>query len=729
MEDRIYISHLFCDSSNKWHIQTNDEHSKGVAELAASFAESIGLKDLGYAMGILHDKGKESDSFQSYIRTVSGYDPQRNAPSQVRHAYVGAVLAKKCFSPLADVITNQIAGHHRGLYDYRDLKPELDLDIPEGVDTDVPKSLLPDECVSALKGLSANEFHHIWRFLYSCLVDADFLDTERFMDISTNRLRGCNVTFEDLKSKLQSKLDSFADAPDTPVNRIRKAVQNECLKASTLPSGFFSLTVPTGGGKTISSVVWAVNHAIANGMKRIIIAIPYTSIIVQTAAVLKGIFGEENVLEHHSNVEYDGIKDYRLRQRMKLSSENWDYPIIVTTNVQLFESMFSNKPSVCRKLHNIADSVIILDEVQTLSTDFLQPIVDSLKTYQKFCNVSVLFTTASQPILSWVKTGCNPKVVFKGVDKVFEIIPDGMNLHEKLKRVELNIEDSGNTYDEIAQRLSSYNRVLCIVNTRKDAKELYDRLPKEGITLHLSRMMCPKHIKDTIAKLKAVLADQNSGTIRVIATQLIEAGVDIDFPVVFRQEAGLDSVLQAAGRCNREGKLSMGETFVFSLSKERPLPSGFMQVTNNARLGLGKNREWFAPETMTDYFSQLYSRAETFDKNQIKSILYEPKNMQFERASNEFQLIEEKGTSVVVNWEDSLNLIERLKSEGPSYNLMKKLSQYSVTIRDPDFKKLKKAGLIQEPIESVYVLPDREQYDENVGLLTENHWLEEMLIV
>lgn len=729
MEDRIYISHLFCDSSNKWHIQTNDEHSKGVAELAASFAESIGLKDLGYAMGILHDKGKESDSFQSYIRTVSGYDPQRNAPSQVRHAYVGAVLAKKCFSPLADVITNQIAGHHRGLYDYCDLKPELDLDIPEGVDTDVPKSLLPDECVSALKGLSANEFHHIWRFLYSCLVDADFLDTERFMDISTNRLRGCNVTFEDLKSKLQSKLDSFADAPDTPVNRIRKAVQNECLKASTLPSGFFSLTVPTGGGKTISSVVWAVNHAIANGMKRIIIAIPYTSIIVQTAAVLKGIFGEENVLEHHSNVEYDGIKDYRLRQRMKLSSENWDYPIIVTTNVQLFESMFSNKPSVCRKLHNIADSVIILDEVQTLSTDFLQPIVDSLKTYQKFCNVSVLFTTASQPILSGLIKGCNPRAQFDGIERVTEIIPEGMALHEKLKRAELIIDDSGTTYDEIAKRLSSYNRVLCIVNTRKDAKELYDRLPKEGITLHLSRMMCPKHIKDIIAKLKAVLADQNSGTIRVIATQLIEAGVDIDFPVVFRQEAGLDSVLQAAGRCNREGKLSMGETFVFSLSKERPLPRGFMQATNNARLGLGKNREWFAPETMTAYFRQLYSRTETFDKKDMKTLLYKPTNMQFETASKEFCLIEDDGTSVVVNWEDSLSLIERLKSEGPSYGLMKKLSQYSVTVRDADFKRLKKAGLIQEPIESVYVLPDREQYDENVGLLTENHWLEEILTI
>ena len=729
MGNRVNISHLFCDNCNEWHIQTNDEHSKGVAELAASFAESIGLKDLGYAMGILHDKGKESDSFQSYIRTVSGYDPQRDAPSQVRHAYVGAVLARKCFSRLADVITNQIAGHHRGLYDYCDLKPELDLDIPEGVDTDVPKSLLPDECVSALKGLSANEFHHIWRFLYSCLVDADFLDTERFMDSSANRLRGCNVAFEDLKTKLQSKLDSFANAPDTPVNRIRKAVQDECLKASTLPSGFFSLTVPTGGGKTISSVVWAVNHAIANGMKRIIIAIPYTSIIVQTAAVLKGIFGEENVLEHHSNVEYDGIKDYRLRQRMKLSSENWDYPVIVTTNVQLFESMFSNKPSVCRKLHNIADSVIILDEVQTLPTDFLQPIVDSLKTYQKFCNVSVLFTTASQPILNGFIKGCNHKAQFDGIERVTEIIPEGMALHKKLKRAELIIDNSGTTYDEIAKKLSSLDRVLCIVNTRKDAKELYDRLPQEGITLHLSRMMCPKHIKDTIAELKTILADKNSGIIRGIATQLIEAGVDIDFPVVFRQEAGLDSVLQAAGRCNREGKLPMGEAFVFSLSKERPLPRGFMQAANNARLGLGKKREWFAPETMTDYFRQLYSRTETFDKKDMKALLYKPGNMQFETASKEFRLIEEEGTSVVVNWEDSLSLIERLKSEGPSYNLMKKLSQYSVTIRDADFKKLKSAGLIQEPIESVYVLPDREQYDEKVGLLTENHWLEEILTI
>ena len=239
-----------------------------------------------------------------------------------------------------------------------------------------------------------------------------------------------------------------------------------------MDSGFFSLTVPTGGGKTISSIVWAVNHAIKNGMKRIIIAIPYTSIIVQTATVLKSIFGENNVLEHHSNTDFDQCKDSSMRHQMKLATENWNYPIVVTTNVQLFESMFSNKPSACRKLHNLCNSILILDEVQTLPTDFLQPIVDALKCYQKHFGMSILFTTASQPILSGVIEGCNPIASFNGIKSIYEIIPDKMKLHDSLRRVQLEINDKGKTYDEVSNELSQFDMVLCIVNTRKDAKEL-----------------------------------------------------------------------------------------------------------------------------------------------------------------------------------------------------------------------------------------------------------------
>lgn len=479
----------------------------------------------------------------------------------------------------------------------------------------------------------------------------------------------------------------------------------------------------------MSSLVWAMKHAIRNGQKRVIIAIPYTSIIIQTASILRSIFGGENVLEHHSNVDPEQFKDGELRERMKLATENWDYPIIVTTNVQLFESMFSNKPSVCRKLHNIVNSVVILDEVQTLSTDYLQPIVDSLKTYNKLFHVTYLFTTASQPVLSGLIEGCNPRASFKGIDHVTEIIPDEYRLHDKLRRVQLSIDNDGKTYDEVAKMLSKHKRVLCIVNTRRDAKELYERLPKEGITIHLSKMMCPEHISETLERLKAALKDKGNEIIRVISTQLIEAGVDIDFPVVYRQEAGLDSVLQAAGRCNREGKFRLSTTYVFSLSKEHNLPKGEMQAANSARQSLGNCHDWFEPSTMTSYFQQLYCRKDSFDKKHIKEYLYNAKEPYFQTAAKEFKLIEDNGRNVVVCWKNSMKLVEQLLDKGPSYTLMKKLSKYMVNIYKNDFESLLGMGVVSEKREGLYVVEYKQQYDENLGLRVDNNWTKESLII
>lgn len=350
-----------------------------------------------------------------------------------------------------------------------------------------------------------NDFHHLSRMLFSCLVDADYLDTEAFMDKKSSDLRKNKASLKLLLPLLEKYLMNLkADAKDSEVNQIRDIVQRQCLKMSEEPVGFYSLTVPTGGGKTLSSLAWAIKHAIHNGQRRVIIAIPYTSIIMQTASVLRGIFGDENVLEHHSNFEPDD-KDDALANQIKLATENWDYPIIVTTNVRLFESMFANKPFACRKLHNIVNSVIILDEVQTLPTGFLQPIVDSLKTYNKLFNVSILLTTASQPVLSGLIEGCNPKVSFDGIEKVTEIIPKEYALHDKLRRVKLDFIQDGKTYDDIAETLTRHRRVLCIVNTRKDAYEIYSRLPQEGKTLHLSRNMCAEHIMSTIDEIKAAL--------------------------------------------------------------------------------------------------------------------------------------------------------------------------------------------------------------------------------
>ncbi|MCI7358133.1 MAG: CRISPR-associated helicase/endonuclease Cas3, partial [Parabacteroides sp.] len=385
--------------------------------------------------------------------------------------------------------------------------------------------------------------------------------------------------------------------------------------------------------------------------------------------------------------------------------------------------------SVCRKLHNLANSVILLDEAQTLPTDFLQPIVDGMKAYQEMFGVSVLFTTASQPVLSGLIEGSNPRVSFKGIDRITEIIPKDFVLHDKLRRVRLEIDDAGSTYDEIAGRLVQFEKVLCIVNTRKDAKELYDRLPEEGVKLHLSRMMCPEHICETINRIKELLRSNDAPVIRVIATQLVEAGVDMDFPVVFRQEAGLDSVLQAAGRCNREGKLAQGKTFVFSLSAENRKPYGSMAAANNARLNLPATSDWFAPSVMEAYFKQLYSRTETFDRKTISHYLYKPNELCFEKASDAFKLIEDDGVNLIVNWGNSMDLVAELKTSGCTYSLMKQLAKYTVGIRQSDFKKLVQYGAVKEILEGIYLLSDREQYDKDTGVRLDNHWMEEILMI
>lgn len=571
--------------------------------------------------------------------------------------------------------------------------------------------------------------HHLVRMLYSCLVDADYLDTEAFMMPELNRLRGTKTNIKELCLRLEAHLDRLNEsAPDTEVNRIRRYVQQCCKERSNSDIDYYSLTVPTGGGKTLSSLLWALRHAVKNDLQRIIIAIPYTSIIVQTAATLKAIFGDENVLEHHSNVEYDNEDNKEITRQLQLATENWDYPVVVTTNVRFFESLFSNKPSQCRKLHNIAKSVVILDEVQTLPLEFLQPIISTFKSLKNVFGTSFLFTTASQPILDGTIRGTNRLNQFEALPQIHEIIPAEAKLHDKLRRVELDINNAPQTYDDIARQITQHDRVLCIVNTRKDAKELFERLPQEGLTLHLSRMMYPAHVRQTIETIKAALKNDNQPIIRVVATQLIEAGVDIDFPVVYRQEAGLDSILQAAGRCNREGRRGICTTHVFSLRSEHRLPPGHISQANNARLNMVGQYDWFAPGTMRDYFAQLFARTENFDKNQIGQLLYKPTEMQLQEAAAQFRLIDDDTTSIIIQRDGGKTLVEELKCDGPSYPLFKKLSQYAVSVRQKDFQILNDAGALEE-INGTWVLSRESLYDDKVGLITDNQWLEETLII
>lgn len=713
-------------------VQTNSEHCAGVACLAAEFANEFGCRDLGFVMGLLHDKGKEQQGFQRYIRKMSGYEDVVGQVEKTPHSFVGTLLAKET-GKCCDIIGMPIAAHHAGLYDYADYEKLKHKNIPEDIDTNDPE-IKP----VIIERLPPRKYcHHLIRLLFSSLVDADYLDTEMFMQPEQSACRRLGDSLEVLQKTLDIYLENLNKrTPDTPVNRIRKSVQKQCRKTMALPSGFYSLTVPTGGGKTLSSMVWAIGHALANGKKRIVIAIPYTSIITQTAEVLRNIFGENNVVEHHSAVN---IKDEDTANNdfpLKLATENWDSPIVITTNVQLFESMYASRPSKCRKLHNLCNSVLILDEVQALPVGHLQPIVDALKAYQEYFGLSVLFTTASMPALKGKYRGVSSKSILDGIDNITEIIPDSFQLHDHLRRANICFDTESSTYDSIAERLLQHSRILCIVNTRRDAHEIYSRLPQEGITIHLSKMMCPAHIRQQISRLKEALKSPGNGIVRVVSTQLIEAGIDIDFPIVYRQESGLDTILQAAGRCNREGSLPIGTTYVFSLTKEHPLPSGHLSKTAAAckRLHIANEKDCFAPDLMSQYFIQLYGRTSSFDEgpdeetNLIERLLSKPNAMSFATAAEKFRLISDNTINVIVNWDKSPEFIKNLRENGVSKTLLSQLSQYSVAIRRNDFNKLLKGALVEEIIEGIWYMSDKEQYLPDIGLKVGNHWLEEILI-
>ena len=734
MENTQIISHI---RKEDLAIQTNKAHSCGVAERAELFTQALGMPGWGTFLGLLHDKGKEKKDFQTYIRLMNEFPADSRTYQDKTHAYVGALLAKRLFPKGYHFVAYALAGHHAGMPDSYSLEELLKKDLPEEVSWDG----LPDvpSPPSYLRQMQQPDLNHLFRMLYSCLVDADYLDTENFMMPGQARLRNNQTSLADLLPKLEVYLQNLAErSADTPVNRIRKQVQDVCRQAAERPSGVYSLTVPTGGGKTLSSILWAMLHAIRQGKQRIILSIPYTSIITQTAAVLKKIFGDDQVLEHHSNLAVDetDVSD-ETALRKKLATENWDFPIIVTTNVQLLESMYASHPSACRKLHNIANSVLLFDEVQTLPGERLQPIVDALRTYQRFFGVSLLFTTASQPTLEGVRPGHQADLL--GFEKIEEIVPAAWHLHEKLRRVHLHFCTSPLTYQEISEQLLQHPRVLCIVNTRKDAGEIFSRLGESepgALHFHLSRMMCAEHLDHTLHEIKEALQRDASTPIRVVSTQLVEAGVDIDFPVVYRQEAGLDSILQAAGRCNREGKLpELGRTEVFQIEGRR-VPLGTLNYANQARLNMPVPEDWFSPEAMKDYFTHFYHQIPTFDKKEegkdglkwtMQELLYSVKKPMFDTADHVFRLIDSKGYSVVVHYGESDTLMNHLKNGVFDPLLFRRLNRYAVQLNEHDFKAFVEAGMI-EPVQGLYYLSDSAQYHSSVGLKLDNHWIDEILI-
>ncbi len=738
------IGHLKKFDDGSFFIQELEDHLLGVSVFARQFASEFGNDEWGSLLGLWHDLGKYSVEFQEYIKKNSGYEEGERL-GKTDHTSAAAILAKEIYPSFWPPLSYCIAGHHAGLHNFIH-EPGISGDLSDRLNKkdflDKVRPKIPNELLAKInlnppigKPIDPKQMHLWIRMLFSCLVDADYLDTERFMNTESFASRGEYDTLSELKRRFDIYMGEIVkNAPLTIVNSIRSRILEDCIKTGELSPGFFSITVPTGGGKTLSSMAWALVHALKYNKTRIIFAIPYTSIITQTAQIYRSIFGDDNVIEHHSNID-----ENTNTQQRKLATENWDAPIVVTTNVQLFESLFSNKTSRCRKLHNLVNSIIILDEAQMLPPEFLNPILTTIKGLVDNYSISVLFSTATQPALTG-KIGGKGQFAFEGIaaNAVRELVHDVDELVANLKRVEIQIPENINEtidWTDISDELQQHEQVLCIVNTRNQCRELHELMP-EG-TLHLSRLMCTAHIMDVIDEIKLRL--KANKPVRVISTQLIEAGVDIDFPVVYRAIAGLDSIAQCAGRCNREGKLNkenkLGLMKVFVPSKGTPI--GLMRKGADTFKEMLPNRSdnensLLEPKAFQEYFRLFYSKIDNFDKANIGDSLWkdaQSMKFQFATAARDFRLIDDKNAqTILVEYKEGSDLIQLLKRKGPEPWLMRKLQRYTVSVNERDFAEIRKAGLIVE-LHGCWIQDYSKLYNQHSGLQLKGKWLEEINII
>ena len=733
-----FIAHVRQNADDQWELHSLQEHLEGVARWAGVFADQFGAKEWAELAGLWHDLGKFRPAFQSYIRKTSGYyDPEAHlegGSGRTDHSSSGAVHAIQALSSQANIgqlLAYLIAGHHAGLPDWNTAEQgnaalanrienakkaqHLEEVLPSVQPNIINQSLTPTKIPGGSVGL------HLWvRMLFSCLVDADFLDTERFMSPEKTEIRSSWPAMQELKSwfdAYMAKKISAPDMPDTPVNRIRAGILEDCRKAAIHDPGVFTLTVPTGGGKTLSGMAFALDHAIKFQKQRIIVVIPYTSIIEQTADQYRSIFGDA-VVEHHSNLEPAEGKE---NAKSRLATENWDAPIIVTTNVQFFESLFAAKPSRCRKLHNICNSVVIIDEAQMLPPDYMQPVIDVLRLLVNHYGVTLVLSTATQPSLQSVKDSFG-RTQLSGLDNSQEIIADVGGLYKSLQRVRtIKPVDMNHrrTWEELAEEICTHESALVIVNSRKDCRDLF-RLMPEG-TIHLSALMCGKHRSDVIKQIKDRLKEGEA--VRVISTQLVEAGVDLDFPVVFRALAGLDSIAQAAGRCNREGKLENGQVHVFI--PPNPPPKGMLTFAEQATRNVWYSVEGdpLAHDLYEDFFRYYFS-AENSDKHGVMPLLVKDASflqIQFRSAAEKLKLIDDKNTrQVIVPYEDEgERLIGMLESGVAERFLLRKMQRYSVTVYEQEFRKLQEIGAIKQVSLALdlWAVGVTNAYDSVLGLL------------
>lgn len=706
MKNSPYWAHI----SSTGQIQSLWDHLMGTSSLAKAFAQSFGGEEQAELAAMAHDIGKYSSAFQKRLRGES---------FQVDHSTAGAVECWQLRQPFAAFA---VAGHHSGLPDggsrtdtpdgatlwsrlkrkergwlepYEDWKQELRLPA---------KAQIPNFLKQP-----GPEWVFFTRMLYSCLVDADFLDTETFME---GKEREHNtISMEQLWDKLQHYLSGWFP-PKGELNEQRCKILKQCIQAGeSQAQGLFSLTVPTGGGKTIASLAFALAHAKKHGLRRIIYVIPYTSIIEQTAEVFRKILGEENVLEHHSNLLYDleGEANPHTIQLAK-ATENWEMPVIVTTAVQFFESLYAYRSSQCRKLHNIPDSVIIFDEAQMLPIPYLRPCIWAISQLVKNYNVSALLCTATQPALQPLFHEFLPGF------PVQELCPADISSQKVFRRVSFR-QIGRLTWKELADQINSRHQVLCIVNTRKAAQEVYGQLTGTD-NFHLSTLMCPAHRRQQLSEIRHRL---NQGLpCRVISTSLIEAGVDVDFPTVYREMAGLDSVLQAAGRCNREGKRAADESMVFIFEGESNIPPLFSTSIGAGKQVINQYKNIASPEAVHEYFHQLLDLTgeKAQDKEQILPLL-KSEFFPFRTIGERFRLIDSPTRTIYIPLEEGAALVEQLRSGMGNRKLFRQLGPYSVSVYEQHFAALDRAGDLEVLENGTAILHNMMLYSQETGLSLE----------
>ena len=664
--------------------------------------ESKSVHQWGYLTGLWHDLGKFSYDFQTYLAKAS--DPhQGEILEKIDHTTAGAKHAISK-SPLGHFIATAIAGHHAGLLDARhESHASLEKRLSKSFGVEIPNFSAPPE-LTVLNLPTLPEFlkqkdpsfsaAFFQRMLFSCLVDADFLATEAFMNPRQAALRpaiNSNV-FSSALELLDAKISAFGTP--NPINQVataRATVVHDCTQSAKSSPGIFTLTVPTGGGKTLSSLNFALRHALVHGKRRIIYVIPFTSIIEQNAAVFRALLsplGENVIIEHHSNLTPEHEENQTTTSR--LATENWDAPIIVTTAVQFYESLFAAKTSRSRKLHNIANSIVILDEAQCLPVHYLKPCLRVLEELSTRYHTTIVLCTATQPAVS--KSSDFPI----GFLNSTEIIQDTDSLFNTLSRVEVTYR--GSLSDQtIASELAAAPQVLCIVNTRKHARALFELIPPSEENFHLSTLMCPQHRLKVLTTVRKRLTEKMP--VRLISTQLIEAGVDIDFPIVYRSMAGLDSIAQAAGRCNREGKLSTkGQTHVFH-SEHTASERHFAQTANVGHeiLDLHVN-DPLSTAAVQAYFHKYFhqQKARWDSKDILSDFKYTGKKdlpllFNYRTAAEKFQLIENQQISVIIPWTAEIKKIidEQLRPTTANLHrqLLRTLQRYSVQIYENEFQK------------------------------------------